>query len=337
MSIRAQYGRIADAVNKGLNRLSEFKLLPYLPYPRSIICELTTYCPLRCLICPLHYSYGRAMDKGHMDLEKLKRLIDESHPYLDNVGLTGLGETVLYPHLREAVEYIRDKKPSVSIYLSTNASLPSSAEIIGSVMDKINSIQISIDGIGEVFEKLRKGATYDLFLSNVRRIARTAHEGGTDILFNMVILKENHHQMAEVIRLAKKIGIARVTFTPVNLASVDWDIEYYRFFHTPEFNRMLAEAKSAAAAEGVGLSLVPPTERREFRNCPYVWKFMYVTWDGYLAPCCAKPFRKELHFGNVFEKGLLRCLNSREAVKFRILSLRNRIPVFCRRCHWVVD
>jgi radical SAM protein with 4Fe4S-binding SPASM domain len=55
-----------------------------------------------------------------------------------------------------------------------------------------------------------------------------------------------------------------------------------------------------------------------------------------MTPCCAKPFPKELNFGNVFETSLMECLNSDGYRKFRKLWYRNETPDFCKKCH-VVD
>jgi radical SAM protein with 4Fe4S-binding SPASM domain len=270
-----------------------------------------------------------------MDIDKFKKLFTAVYPYLSTVGLTGLGETVLYPHLRECVEFIKAKKSAISIYLSTNASVPSCVEVMDSVMNTLGTIQISIDGVGSVFEQVRRGATYDAFLRNATHIAQHAKRKGVGVVLNMVIIKENYHQMVDIIKLAKTMDVPGVTVTPINLAGVDWDLSYYDFFRSSEFTSVLEQARRAAVREGISFSYVTDVPHKGIRNCRYVWNHSYITWDGFLVPCCAKPFPKELNFGNVFEKGLFRCLNSRRAVAFRIAALSNTIPEFCSRCHWI--
>jgi radical SAM protein with 4Fe4S-binding SPASM domain len=58
----------------------------------------------------------------------------------------------------------------------------------------------------------------------------------------------------------------------------------------------------------------------------------YVTWNGYLAPCCAKPFPKEQHFGNVFKDGLMKCLNSSAYRNQRKMWFENKTPKACEGC-----
>ena len=68
-------------------------------YPPTIMFEVTNHCQLKCVTCPREYAFGKQMDKGFMDFERFKAVMDEASPYLDSVGLTGLGETFLYQDL----------------------------------------------------------------------------------------------------------------------------------------------------------------------------------------------------------------------------------------------
>ena len=78
-------------------------------YPSTLMIELTNHCNLSCTICPREYQYGKDMDKGRMSIELAKKIIDEKIPYLDSIGLTGMGETFMYSNLLEIVNYIKSK------------------------------------------------------------------------------------------------------------------------------------------------------------------------------------------------------------------------------------
>jgi radical SAM protein with 4Fe4S-binding SPASM domain len=54
-----------------------------------------------------------------------------------------------------------------------------------------------------------------------------------------------------------------------------------------------------------------------------------------MTPCCAKPFPKELNFGNVFETSLMESLNSKEYRQFRRMWYQNITPEFCKKCYVV--
>jgi MoaA/NifB/PqqE/SkfB family radical SAM enzyme len=53
--------------------------------------EVTNHCNLGCITCPREYAFGHAMAKGSIDLDKMKKVIDEVAPYIDSIGLTGIG------------------------------------------------------------------------------------------------------------------------------------------------------------------------------------------------------------------------------------------------------
>jgi len=277
------------------------------------------------------------MDKGHMDLAQAKRLVDENHVYLDSIGLTGLGETLLYPHLVELVDHIRARNKGIHIFISTNAQQPNAPALAATLADKIDSLQISIDGIGAASEKVRVNSNWEKYLANVREIARVTRGRRARLKFNMVVLKDNFHQMADVVCLAAELGVPEVYFNTVNLVANDWDTSYYSFYRTGDFRRAAEAAVTLAKSRGIDAGFDDITSKRAFASCPFPWNHFYVTWDGFLVPCCAKPFPKEQHFGNVFESGLLACVNSDDFKEFRQLSKRNATPSFCFRCHMVTE
>ena len=98
-------------------------------HPTNFMLELGNVCNLHCKMCPREHTYGQVMDKGFMDLENAYKIIDEIYPFLDSIGLTGLGETFLYPHLLEVVKYIKQKKKSIIITVSTNAHIKNYIDI----------------------------------------------------------------------------------------------------------------------------------------------------------------------------------------------------------------
>lgn len=77
-----------------------------VPCPSSIMLEVTNHCNLGCVTCPREYAFGQATDRGNMDPERMEKVIDEEGPYIDSIGLTGLGEALLYKKLEDGLRYI---------------------------------------------------------------------------------------------------------------------------------------------------------------------------------------------------------------------------------------
>ncbi len=305
-------------------------------HPTSIMIEVTNHCNLKCITCPREYAFGDQMDTGFIDLAQLKRIVDEAYPYVDSIGLTGLGETLLYKPLLEAVDYIRSKSEGIICSVSINAHLPKSVEIAEQLVDKLDTIQISIDGMHEVYDTIRLEGDYSFFIKNVTAIAKAAAGKRADLLFNMVVLRENYHQMADIVELAAKIGIRYVNFQTMNLAAVDkWDTDFYQFYTERDFLLALKAAKKAAHHSGVEMSTFEFETKNEFQKCLLPWGHFYVSWNGWMTPCCAKPFPKELNFGNVFHEGLMTTLNSEAYQAFRQQWFKNETPDFCKKCHMI--
>ncbi len=308
-----------------------------IAYPSAIMLEVTNYCNLHCITCPREYQYGLDMDKGSMNIELLRTIVDQAYPYVDSIGLTGLGEPLIYKDLPAALRYIKSKNRGIITSISTNAALPESIEIVGLIKENIDSIQISIDGIGETYNKVRKNGNYERFLQNVSGICNELSAFNKSLIFNMVVIKENFHQMEEMIDLTSKLGMSGINFALFNLASIpDISIDYYNYYHTAEFVDALHGAiEKSKQYPSLDVTFWDYQSKNNFRKCPFPWTQFYVSWDGYLTACCAKPFPKELHFGDLNSTSLIDCLNSASYQNFRKLWYENQTPKYCDRCHFI--
>ena len=306
---------------------------PVVKHPVSLMIELTNHCQLKCIICAREHEWGNQMNVGHMDFEQFKKIIDENHVYLDRVGLTGLGETLLYPKIVEAIDYVGSKNKGILIFLSTNAYQKNAPDIVKEIAGKIDTLQISLDGIGPTFEQIRKKSKFDRYYSNLEEIAKLNHKSRMSVKFNMVVFRNNYKDMVNVVKMAKELGVQEIYFNTFNLVANHLDISEYDFYQTDEFRSEFNNALALAEKLGIYIGYRDLDAPKGFKYCGYPWDDFYITWDGYSVPCCAKPFPKELSFGNVFEDGLLPTLNSEKYQDFRIMSRENKTPDFCKRCH----
>lgn len=307
-------------------------------YPSSIMLEVTNHCNLGCITCPREYDFGVAMNKGIIDLNKMKKVVDEVAPYIDSIGLTGLGETLLYKNLEEILQYIKSKNKGIQTFISTNAHVPGAEKYIDKLAPYLDTVQISIDGTDTVYEQVRLKSKYSFFLETTKKIVAVCQEKGVSVLFNFVAVKENYRQMKEVVKLASELGVGFVNITPVNVGSITTaTTAYYQLFYSEDFKNELKQAFNFSKQDGhVELTIWDVKKKNEFKKCHLPWNHFYISWDGYMTVCCAKPFPKELNFGNVFETSLMECLNSKAYRQFREKWFQNETPDYCQKCH-VVD
>ncbi len=248
-----------------------------------------------------------------------------------------MGETFLYKELEEIVDYIKSKNKGIIISVSTNANLPNFIEKVSKIINKVDTIQISTDGLKKTYELIRKKATFNKLNENLDLLVKYSKNSKTDLMLNMVVTKENYHQMSSLIKYAEKKGIYNVDYTLFNLASVtNIEASYYNFYRSPEFNIALSELKNTIEnTKKVSVRNRNFKTDNEFQKCPFPWTHFYISWNGFVPPCCAKPFPKELNFGNVFEYKVIEILNSNSFRKFRKLWFKNKTPNFCKKCHFI--
>jgi radical SAM protein with 4Fe4S-binding SPASM domain len=132
------------------------------------------------------------------------------------------------------------------------------------------------------------------------------------------------------------MGIKYLDFTMFNLAAVtEIDKSYYNFYQSAEFSTALQTLQETQKqVREVVVSYHSFDTNHSFQSCPFPWTHFYICWNGYIIPCCAKPFPKELHFGNVFDTNVIEILNNKQYRKWRKIWFENQTPKFCDKCHF---
>ncbi|MGM0444631.1 MAG: SPASM domain-containing protein [Fibrobacterota bacterium] len=306
------------------------------PLPDALMLEVTNHCQLHCSTCAREYRLGQEMDRGHMDLHQAKEFLNTYLEKLNRIALTGLGEPLLYPHLKELVTFIHQKDPGVLLFLSTNAQHPHTVEIIKSIAHAVDTLQISMDGYGQTYEGIRIDGNFTRFLTTLTELGELARQTSMEIKMNMVVFEENYTDMSAVIRCAAECNIPEVHLNTMNRVAHDDHRKGYEFYSTKPFLTALQQARSTAAERGITLVSPALNEPRGFSACPYPWSNYAISWDGWLVPCCSKPFPRELNFGNVFEEPLEKCINHPALQDFRRRVRENTpAPSFCSGCHYL--
>lgn len=325
------------------NKISQFYLKTIkstkVAYPSTIMIELTNHCNLACTICPREYDFGHQMDKGRMTVEQAKKVIDETFPYLDSIGLTGLGETFMFKELAEVVDYIHSKKTGIIISISTNAVLPNFIEKFKPVVGKIDTIQISIDGLHEVYDAIRLKGNFNDLDKNIKEMAILCKGTNTDLMLNMVVTEENYKHMPLLVDYAKEVGVKYLDFSMFNVAAVtNIEASYYDFYNTINFQNKLTELDAVAVKTPV-VEMTRSNFKTSFgfKACHFPWSYFYVSQDSFVPPCCAKPFPKEKSFGSVKEKRFIDLLNNDNFVEWRKMWFKNETPGFCKKCNFITE
>jgi len=301
-------------------------------HPTKLTIELTSHCQLRCPSCPRETAHRDLLQRRNMDYSLFEQLAVKHVPQLEYLSLAGgLGEPLLYPRFVDAVRLARGLNKDCEISISTNGLVRTALDQLIAVDGALSFVQISIDGVGEMFDAMvgrpRVWARFDRMVAEMLPLLSSV---GTAVRFNSVVRPHNVAQVPAIVAKVAMWGGTRLYFNGMNLVATDLPRETYDFYWSEEFLSAMDEAAELGEQRGVDVGWFDMREIVGFRSCEYPWDNFYISWDGTLVPCCAKPFAQLLNFGSALRPSWW---NDNGLVQFRRLSNRNVSPRFCDGCH----
>src|SRR4029078_1554628 len=128
-------------------------------------------------------------------------------------------------------------------FISTNAHIPGAENYVERLAPYLDTVQISIDGLGKRYEAVRLKSNYSFFFETAKKLVAVCREKNVSVMFNFVAVKENYKQMKEVVKLGIEVGVHLVNITPVNVGSItSVTTDYYQLFYGDDFKNELKQA-----------------------------------------------------------------------------------------------
>jgi radical SAM protein with 4Fe4S-binding SPASM domain len=242
--------------------------------PMTISVEPTTACNLRCPECP---SGLRAFtrDTGNMKADFFRQVIDHLHHRLTWLIFYFQGEPYINPKFLDMVSYAHQK--GIYTITSTNGHFLHPENARKTVASGLDRILISIDGATqEVYEQYRKEGELNTVLEGARNLVKAKKEANSStphIVFQMLVVKPNEHQIDEVKRLAKAIGVDEVKLKTAQVYDYEHGNELI-----PTLDKYSRYKKEASGKWRVKNKLL--------NHCWKLWHACVITWDGMVVPCC---------------------------------------------------
>jgi radical SAM protein with 4Fe4S-binding SPASM domain len=242
--------------------------------PITISFEPTTSCNLRCPECP---SGLRAFTRptGMLKNDFFKTTIDDMHKQLLYLIFYFQGEPYLNPDFLEMVKYASDKK--IYTATSTNAHYLTDENAKRTVESGLDRLIISLDGTTQdVYQQYRIGGNIEKVLQGAKNIVKWKKELNSKtpyIFFQFLVVKPNEHQIEEVKKLAKEIGVDDVKFKTAQI----YDFEN----GNPLIPTIDKYSRYALQNDG--------TYKIKNKLANHCWKLQHscvITWDGLVVPCC---------------------------------------------------
>lgn len=149
------------------------------PYPPHVDVEISSRCNLRCPMCyTTTEAFKSKVNKQFMDLDLFKKIVDElAQGEVFSIRLSWRGESFIHPDVIECIRYAKQKGIKEVSTLTNGFRLDE--ELFTQAMEAgIDWITISIDGLGAMYEQIRKPATFERALEKIRNYARIKREAG---------------------------------------------------------------------------------------------------------------------------------------------------------------
>ncbi len=288
--------------------------------PFKIGFEPTTSCNLRCPECPSGLrSFTRPTGMAQMDL--FRKVVDELHPDLIYLLLYFQGEPYLNPDFLNMARYASEK--GIYTATSTNAHYLTDEKARLTIESGISEVLISLDGTTqETYSAYRVGGSLEKVIAGTERLiawrkklkSLTPH-----IVLQFLVVKPNEHQIPEVLKLGKKLGVDDVLLKTAQI----YDFENGSPL-IPDNNRFSRYKKDSEGR----YSIKNPLENQ----CWKLWQGAEITWDGKVLPCC---FDKDAQYemGNLETQSFDNIWRSEAYDRFRSELLVSRSSIeMCRNC-----
>jgi len=139
-------------------------------YPLLVDIELSTVCNLKCPMCyTITDEYKKKINAEFIDFELFKKIIDEIAGKVPAIRLSLRGEPTLHPEFAECAKYAKEKGIN-EISTLTNASKLTDEYFEKIMLAGVDWITISIDGLNENYENVRKPLKFLDTLQKIKNI-----------------------------------------------------------------------------------------------------------------------------------------------------------------------
>ncbi len=249
--------------------------------PIALAFEPTTSCNLRCPECPSGLrSFTRPT--GSLQPELFREVIDQVAHRLSFLTFYFQGEPFLHPEFLPMVQYAASK--DIYTATSTNAHFLTDERARLTVESGLDRLIVSIDGTTQaIYESYRVGGRLNKVLegtANIIRWKKKLKSGTPHVIFQFLVVRQNEHQIAEVFKLARQLGVNEVKLKTAQI--YDYRNGSPLMPRNAKYNRYRLMPDGTYAVKN-----------RLHNHCWKMWHSCVITWDGKVVPCC---FDKDAHY-----------------------------------------
>jgi radical SAM protein with 4Fe4S-binding SPASM domain len=289
--------------------------------PVSISFEPTTSCNLKCPECPSGLRQF-TRPRGMLKRDFFTKTIDDIYKDILYLIFYFQGEPYLNKNFLEMVSYASSK--GLYTATSTNAHFLTDEMAKKTVESGLDRLIISLDGTTqEVYQQYRREGNIEKVIEGARNIVKWKKELKSKtpfIFFQFLVVKPNEHQIEDVKRLAKEVGVDEVRFKTAQVYDYENDPNQL----IPE-NEKFSRYKKDKTGKHIAKNKLQ-------NHCSKLWEANVITWDGMVVPCC---FDKDAthRLGDLKKESFKEIWHNKNYKKFRrdITTSRKNIDI-CANC-----
>jgi MoaA/NifB/PqqE/SkfB family radical SAM enzyme len=261
-----------------------------------------------------------------MPIELIRKVLEECKGRgLREIIPSTMGEPLLFEHFDEIVDLCENH--GVKLNLTTNGTFPGRGARAWAerIVPVASDVKISWNGaVSETQEKIMRGVRWERHLENVREFIAVrdwhAKEGGNRarVTFQMTFLEWNVGELADLVRLAVRLGVDRLKghhvwthFDELKDLSMRRDsAAILRWNESVKTAFRAAEEERFSDGRRLLLENIHPLDETSAGDlapggpCPFLGREAWVNTEGRFDPCCAPDtLRRTLgDFGNLHRK-----------------------------------
>jgi len=291
-----------------VNKILSFWGLAY-PYPRYILIEPTKLCNMHCQMCS--NPYLPQQEKGNMTYENFLKIIGQ-FPRTKVVILQGLGEIFLNPDIFKMLTHLKEN--GYYVQFATNSSLLTN-EVIQTLSElEIDEIRLSLNTLNpHLYKQIQGVDAIDKVTENMKKLVRSVNQKSL-VMINMVLSKDNYEEITDMIDFAVNNNIKTLRLSWIQEKGDEAQRAFVSERKLPTMN--LNNIKKDVKKKGVKLLVNIPNKRHAL-NCQAIYNTVYITWDGFVTPCCHLENPKIINFGNILETSFKKIWNGKKYKEFR--------------------
>jgi len=256
-----------------------------------------------------------------LDLTFYNKIIDEQSKSLSYLLLYFQGEPFLHQNFVQMIKYAANK--GIYTATSTNAHYFTDDVARETVESGLDRLIISIDGTTQdVYEQYRVGGSLDKVIEGTKKLVywkKKLKSTTPHLIFQFLVVKPNEHQIDDVEKMAKEIGVDEVKLKTAQL--YDYENGNELMPTNEEYSRYKQDDNGTYSLK-----------HKLYNHCWKMWHSSVVTWDGTIVPCC---FDKDAAhaLGTLKENTFSSIWQSSQYGDFRQSLLKSRSDIdICKNC-----